>query len=117
MFQKIYIAFFLMTGAAISSQAQNLTLEAKIRTAPEIKVDLYPNPATDYLTVEFEQSPGSSIQFELRSLIGTSIRISPENIGSNRYRIPLKDYATGYYFLIVKNESARYKKAFKFLKR
>ena len=90
---------------------------SQLKQTVNLQVDIYPNPATDYLTVEFSDTQADNVEFELRSMIGTTIRISPEKIGYNQYRIVLKDYATGYYFLIVKDEKIRFKKAYKFLKR
>jgi hypothetical protein len=82
----------------------------------DIKIDIYPNPATDHLTVDLSQINTQEVTFELRSMIGNSIRINPEKVSYREYRISLKDYATGYYFLIIQDEHARFKKAIKFLK-
>lgn len=81
-----------------------------------VRIDIYPNPATDFLTVDLSETNVQGVTFELRSMIGNSIRINPEQVGYQQYRIQLKDYATGYYFLIVQDEHARFKKAIKFLK-
>ena len=81
-----------------------------------IKIDIYPNPATDFLMVDMSELASESVSFELRSMIGNSIRINPEKVGFDSYRIPIKEYATGYYFLIIQDDKARFKKAIKFLK-
>jgi hypothetical protein len=109
------IALFVMTGFCSSAQYMLSRTDQSVNV--EIKVDIYPNPATDYLTVELSDANVQNVRFELRSMIGTTIRISPEKIGFNQYRIPLKEYATGYYFLIVQDDRVRFKKAYKFLKR
>lgn len=112
------IAFAFFIGCGYFTQAQQAQLRASLfEQAADIQVDIYPNPATEYITVDLSESQSRNVEFELRSMIGTIIRIEPENIGYNKYRIPLKDYATGYYFLIVKDEHIRFKKAFKFLKK
>ncbi|MFZ9045018.1 MAG: T9SS type A sorting domain-containing protein [Cyclobacteriaceae bacterium] len=117
MFGRITILIVLLVFAGLNSSAQYILTRATESAQIEIKVDIYPNPATDYLTVELSEVNAGNVEFELRSMIGTTIRISPEKIGYNQYRIPLKEYATGYYFLIVQDERIRFKKAFKFLKR
>jgi hypothetical protein len=108
-----------MIGLSFLAQAQDVQLNSRQATfqSNNIKVEIYPNPATDYLTVDLTDAYVQNVEFELRSMIGNSIRINPESIGYNKYRIALKDYATGYYFLIVRDEHIRFKKAFKFLKR
>ncbi len=81
----------------------------------ESKISIYPNPAVEYIVVELDQSlQGATV--ELSSMLGNKIFIEPEELGIGKYRIFLKDFATGYYFLIVKDENTRFKKAYKFLK-
>ena len=81
----------------------------------ETKVDIYPNPAVDVLMVQIDGDI-SQTTFELNSMIGNRVVIKPEEVGTGRYKIPVKDLATGYYFLVIKDEEKRFKKAFKFLK-
>ena len=80
---------------------------------PEISV--YPNPAVEFVMVQID-SDLKNAKFELNSMIGNKLIIQPEEIGNGKYKIPVKQLATGYYFLIIKNEDMRFKKAFKFLK-
>jgi hypothetical protein len=84
---------------------------------PANKIEIYPNPAVDFLIIHIQKSELIDAEFEMHSLIGNSIKIEPEEIGLDTYRINVKEFSTGYYFLVVKDEVTRYKKAFKFLKR
>ena len=79
------------------------------------KVNIYPNPAVDFLIVQIDDND-ADIKIELNSMIGNRITIKPEEMGDGRYKIPVKNLATGYYFLIVEDKKRRFKKAFKFLK-
>ena len=81
----------------------------------DTKVSIYPNPAVDVLMVKIDGEI-SKTTFELNSMIGNKVTIKPEQVGVGRYKIPVKDLATGYYFLVIKNEEQRFKKAIKFLK-
>ena len=81
----------------------------------ETKISIYPNPAVEFLVVQIVGDM-SNAEFELNSMIGNKLQIRPEEIGIGKFKIPVKDLATGYYFLIVKDEEKRFKKAFKFLK-
>ncbi len=78
-------------------------------------ISVYPNPAQEFVMVQID-SDLRSAKFELNSMIGNRLIIQPEEMGNGKYKIPVKQLATGYYFLIVKNEEKRFKKAFKFLK-
>ncbi|XOV91980.1 MAG: T9SS type A sorting domain-containing protein [Bacteroidota bacterium] len=82
----------------------------------ENKIEVYPNPAVEYIIIELSNSSLENVEFELHSIIGNNIEISYENLAFNKYRIPVKDLASGYYFLVVKDEISRFKKAYKFLK-
>jgi len=50
-------------------------------------------------------------------MIGNRLTIDIEKVGINQYRIPLKNFATGYYFVVVKDEFSRFNKAYKILKK
>ncbi len=97
-------------------QAENPILQ---QASIDIKnqIEVYPNPAVEFLIVEIQNSDLVDTEFEMHSLIGNQVTIDPEEIGYNLYRIPVKNFAAGYYFLVVKDEISRYKKAFKFLKK
>ena len=81
----------------------------------EAKISIYPNPAVEYLIIELDNTLKNT-KFELNSMIGNKIYIEPEDLGYGKFRIQLKDFSTGYYFLIVKDEDSRFRKAYKFLK-
>ncbi len=80
------------------------------------RIELYPNPAVNFIVVQLSNSTLKDAEFELHSLIGNEIEVDAEDIGNGRFRIPVKNYATGYYFVVVKDEATRFKKAFRFLK-
>ncbi|WP_258103929.1 T9SS type A sorting domain-containing protein [Marinoscillum sp. MHG1-6] len=101
------------SGPVISAE-NNLVVESLDATN---KIELYPNPAVDYLIVSIKNSTLQNTEFELHSIIGNEIKVKPEEIGAGKYRISIKDYATGYYFLVVKDEFLRFKQAYKFLKK
>lgn len=81
----------------------------------QTKISIYPNPAVEFLVVQIDGDIDDP-EFELNSMIGNKLTIKPEEVGIGKYKIQVKDLATGYYFLVVKDEEKRFKKAFKFLK-
>lgn len=81
----------------------------------DARISIYPNPAVEFIVVQVD-GEFSNAEFELNSMIGNKLQIKPEEIGIGKYKIQVKDLATGYYFLIVKDEDRRFKKAYKFLK-
>ena len=107
----IILSFALLAGLGGYSQS----LGGGLGNEQEAKISVYPNPAVEFLMVQVDADIKNA-KFELNSMIGNKVQITPEEMGNGKYKIPVKQLATGYYFLIVKNEEKRFKKAFKFLK-
>lgn len=115
----LLFALFGVNGYAQSVDDRGTTEGAFSETVlVELKnqIDVYPNPAVEFLMVEIKDSNLSNVEFEMHSIIGNTIRIEPEEVAKDTYKISVKNFNTGYYFLIVKDEYTRYKKAIKFLK-
>lgn len=124
MYNKIIILtlaiLFSLAGSAQDQEESSVNTERSIIVEPfnvKNKIEIYPNPAVDFVVVNIKQSTLKNAEFELHSIIGNEIKIYPEDMGNGRYKIPLKDYASGYYFIVVKDEVSRFKHAYKFLKR
>lgn len=112
------ILFSLVSYAQVEVESA-VNAERNITIEPfniQNKIELYPNPAVDFVVVNIKQSTLTNAEFELHSIIGNEVRISPEALGDGRFKIPLKDFASGYYFIVVKDEVSRFKQAYKFLK-
>ncbi|MBC6410942.1 MAG: T9SS type A sorting domain-containing protein [Ekhidna sp.] len=103
--------FIILSFAGLLS----LSATAQPSFGQEGKVNIYPNPAVDFLMVQID-GDAADIKFELNSIIGNKVVIKLEEMGDGKYKIPVKNLAIGYYFLIIKDEKKRFKKAFKFLK-
>lgn len=80
-------------------------------------VELFPNPVEDFLQIKILNSELQNVRFEMHSIIGNVVQIESEEVGHDAYRIPVESFASGYYFLIVKDDATRFSKAFKFLKK
>lgn len=80
-------------------------------------VELFPNPVEDYLQIKILNSSLKNVKFEMHSIIGNVVQVETEQLGLDSYRIPVESFASGYYFLVVKDDETRYSKAFKFLKK
>ena len=80
------------------------------------RIDVYPNPAQEFLIVQITNSNVQDLKFEIRSLLGQEMIVVPEDLGNGKYRFPVKDFAVGYYFVIVKDSQGILNLAKKFLK-
>ena len=86
------------------------------QTDPIKSVKMFPNPAVDYLSIKFETPIARTVKLELHTIIGNVLEVESEVIDEFEIRIRVKDLATGYYLLDVKNENNQ-RGSFKFLKR
>ncbi len=78
---------------------------------------LYPNPTTDYISLKLEAPNAQHVKLTLHNIIGNSLEIESEIIDENEVRLKVKDLASGYYLLAVKDERSGFKGVYKFLKR
>ncbi|MDN5200665.1 T9SS type A sorting domain-containing protein [Fulvivirgaceae bacterium BMA10] len=79
-------------------------------------VDLYPNPATEFVNIKSKGDEFLEIGFEMYSLIGNKLPVQVEKVDKENYKIPVKEFSSGYYLLIIKDKRTRYRRAFKFQK-
>jgi hypothetical protein len=64
----------------------------------EQTLEVYPNPATDYLKVNFNHNETWKASFELLNLLGVTVRGSDFFTGENNLQINLQGLAKGVYF-------------------
>jgi len=124
--EKLLLIFTILLLAAFSGFAQTgsgdvgyvgenneLTKTIDLEKA----IEFYPNPAIDYLNIDIKDEGLVQIEFEVYDIIGNAIKIDPERLTRNKYRVPVGDLHAGYYMLIVKDPYSRYRQIFKFGKR
>jgi hypothetical protein len=81
-------------------------------------VHIYPNPATEFVYVKVEEIPASKIKVSLTNIIGNNVEAESEIMSEHEIRVKVKDLASGYYLLTVKEEgNNRFRSTFKVLKR
>ena len=80
-------------------------------------VEVYPNPAIDFLNIDVNSQDLVQVEFEVYDIIGNTISVSPEKLTASKYRVPVSDLHSGYYMLIVRDPYSRYRQIFKFGKR
>lgn len=80
-------------------------------------VQLYPNPATDFLTVKLQTPHASSVKLAMHTVIGNALTVEREQVDDYEVRLRVKDLPSGYYFLSIKEDETGLKATYKFLKR
>ena len=77
-------------------------------TKPVSNTTLYPNPVSDYVTVNFDLTDNLMLQFEIIDVSGkviSSILRDSGKTGTNRFTFRVTDLREGIYFLNIKNEN------------
>lgn len=110
------IALFLLCFTVLSN-AQSVFEDASATQDPQAKIQLYPNPATEYLSVKLDGVKVTNLKIAVRNIIGNEIPTEVEFIGDDELRIRVKDFTIGYYLLALRDEDSNFKGTYKFLKR
>jgi hypothetical protein len=80
-------------------------------------VQLYPNPAIDFVNVRLEHVNATNVSVTLHNIIGNEINIETDIVDEHTLRIRVKDLDSGYYLLALNDSQSKFKGIYKFLKR
>jgi hypothetical protein len=80
-------------------------------------VQLFPNPAIDFVNVRLEHVRANNVSVRLHNIIGNEIRIETDIVDEHTLRIRVKDLDSGYYLLALNDSQTNFKGIYKFLKR
>ncbi len=78
-------------------------------------LDVYPNPAIDYIFVKFTDKVASKATIEVRSFIGNKMKAKTAIESSNLVKVDIADMPAGHYYLLITIDGANNLK--KFVKR
>ena len=80
-------------------------------------VHLFPNPATEFVDVKLDQFPAEKVHLTVHNIIGNELQVETEILDEHLIRVKVKDLASGYYLLAIKDEESNFRGTYKFLKR
>jgi len=115
----IILYFSLHSIGQNSSLDQNKTEVPKLNTKSlriETSVEIYPNPADDFINISLKNSRLKNVEIEMFNIIGNKIDFELEQVASNNYKANVKELKSGYYLVIVKDPITRFNRAYKFRK-
>ncbi len=76
------------------------------------KLDVYPNPADDYIFVKLEKSVKQEVKLEVMSFIGNKMNSSSEKIEDDLYKLNLRNIPSGHYYVMISYGSVKEMKKF-----
>lgn len=116
---SLILSFFLLlflSGAAVG-QTLDVVAYTPEKTDLSKSITVYPNPATDYVNIKLSTLEASTAKVILYTILGSELRIDKETVNDHEVRLKVKDLATGYYLIAVRDEQLKFKATYKFLKR
>lgn len=118
MSRKLFLAFTCVVMTAIVSMGQ-VKEDAFFHRSPDpIKsVEIFPNPATEFVNVKFTAPIANKVRLTVHNVIGNTMELETEVIDEHEIKLRVKDLATGYYLISVKDEHVNLSSTYKFLKR
>jgi hypothetical protein len=118
MSRKLLIAFACLLLTTIVSMGQGKEEPFFQRGPDPVKsVSIFPNPAVEFVSVKFEAPVAKQVRLTVHNVIGNTMELENEVIDEHEIKIRVKDLATGYYLISVKDERINLSSTYKFLKR
>lgn len=111
------IFYFFHSGALGQTTSGELSYLKNPTLFEKNKVNLYPNPAVDFLNVEITNADLADVSIKVYNIIGNVVEAEIEILRDDRYFIKLKDLPPGYYLLAIKDGKNLINETYKFLKR
>ncbi|HMR56577.1 MAG TPA: T9SS type A sorting domain-containing protein [Cyclobacteriaceae bacterium] len=84
---------------------------------PVKQVQVYPNPAVEFLSLKFETPLAKKVRLTVHNILGNTLEVETEVVDEHEIKLKVKDLATGYYFVSVRDDQAALRGTYKFLKR
>lgn len=107
----------LCIAFAASAQTQELAKVSNGNEDEKIKVEVFPNPTSDYLTIDLSNLDLKKPKIEIRSIIGTKMRVNPEKNGLKKYKIDVQTFPRGYYLVLVMDDQSKFQQTVRFSKK
>lgn len=116
---KVIIVLVLVASAAARGIAQGTyDTTPPGEKAPFAKaIHLFPNPASEYVHISLDDLNAYHVKFTLHNIIGNEVSVESEVVNEHEVRLRVKDLASGYYLVALRDDQTKFKGTFKFLKR
>ena len=80
-------------------------------------ISIYPNPAIDFLNVKLAELNAHHAKVVVYNILGNEVQAEIEVMDDHEVRVRVKELASGYYLLAVRDEKTQFRGTYKFLKR
>ena len=77
-----------------------------------LNIDVYPNPAEDYIYVKLDNNSGKDVKLDVMSFIGNKMNSSSEKINSGLYKLNIRNMPSGHYYVLLSVGTEKHIKKF-----
>lgn len=114
--KTLLFSLVLSVAFAFQSQAQERK-DLSAKNNVQVKVEVFPNPATNYLTVDLSNLSLEDPKIEIRNIIGSKMTFRSEKLGKYKQRLNVQDYPPGYYLVLVRDDKTKFQQTVRFSKK
>ncbi len=111
------VLFFSIFITCASLSAQTAQVGERGNAKEKIKVDVYPNPTSDEITIDLSKTDVLSPKIEIRSIIGSKMVIRLEKSGFKKYKVDVSRFPRGYYLVLVREDREKFQQTVRFSKK
>ena len=102
---------------SVCAQSETLAEAKASNSDDKVKVEIFPNPTSDFLNVDLSKLDLQKPQLEIRSIIGTKMQVVVEENGVKRYKVDVQSFPRGYYLVIVRDDRSKFQQTIRFSKK
>lgn len=83
----------------------------------KVKVDVYPNPTSDQITIDLSETKVTQPIIEIRSIIGSKMQVQIESLSKKKYKVDVSRFPRGYYLVLVREDRQKFQQTVRFSKK
>ncbi|PWL27857.1 T9SS type A sorting domain-containing protein [uncultured Roseivirga sp.] len=108
---------FMVAAFSVSAQTQALANRTSTDPNEKLKVEIFPNPTSDFLNIDLSNLNLKKPQLEIRSIIGTKMTVNVEDNGPKKYKVDVQSFPRGYYLVLVRDDRSKFQQTVRFSKK
>jgi hypothetical protein len=108
----------MLLVVSVLANAQNeVVSNLQTKNDPKLKVEIFPNPTADFLTIDLSKFDLKKPKIEIRNIIGSKMVILKEDADEKKIRVDVSAYPKGYYLVLVKDDQTKFQQTVRFSKK
>jgi hypothetical protein len=109
-YSLLIVCFFAIANAGFAYT--ELPTEKTVLPVDLNSVDIYPNPATEFIYLKFQDEIAQDVAVEVRSFIGNEMVTSQIVEQTNLIKVSISDLPAGHYYAIISHDGEKTLKKF-----